>query len=106
MSSMRLSKMKLERRPGRPSAKPGRTILGTIRQERDEFLKIINNRSCHCRNDNYDKIASLTADLKRIANPIRKDIMSTGQADSASYLRRLPGPAAASERYREMAAAV
>ncbi len=59
--------------------KAWKNYTGTIRKERDEFLVIINNRSCHCRNDNYDKIASLTTDLKRVANPIRKDIMSTGR---------------------------
>ncbi len=50
-----------------------------IQKERETFLSIVNNRSCHCRNDNYDKIASLTTDLKRIANPIRKDVMSTAR---------------------------
>ncbi len=50
-----------------------------IRDEREKFLAIINNRSCHCRNDHFDKIASLTNDLKRIANPIRRDVMSTAR---------------------------
>ena len=50
-----------------------------IRRERDELLEIINNRSCTCKNDEFDKLGSLANDLKRIANPIRKDVMSTAK---------------------------
>jgi len=50
-----------------------------IRKERDDLVKLIDNRSCECRNDEYDKVASLTNDLKRIANPIRRDVMSTAK---------------------------
>ena len=59
--------------------KAWKNYASVIRAERDDFLNIVNNRSCHCRNDNYDKIASLTTDLKRIANPIRRDVMSTAK---------------------------
>lgn len=50
-----------------------------IRKERDELIAIINNRSCQCKNDDYDKIGSLAGDLKRIANPMRRDIMSSAK---------------------------
>jgi pyruvate/2-oxoglutarate/acetoin dehydrogenase E1 component/TPP-dependent pyruvate/acetoin dehydrogenase alpha subunit len=50
-----------------------------IRKEREELLKILNNRSCNCRNDKIDKIALLSNDLKKIANPFRRDIMSTAK---------------------------
>ncbi|HYW95860.1 MAG TPA: thiamine pyrophosphate-dependent dehydrogenase E1 component subunit alpha, partial [Bacteroidales bacterium] len=59
--------------------KAWKNYSSAIRKERDAFLSIVNNRSCHCRNDDFDKIASLTTDLKRIANPIRKDVMSTAR---------------------------
>ncbi|MGC9342166.1 MAG: alpha-ketoacid dehydrogenase subunit alpha/beta, partial [Bacteroidales bacterium] len=50
-----------------------------IRKERDDLLTIINNRSCACRNDKVDKVGSLSNDLKKIANPIRRDVMSTAK---------------------------
>ncbi|MBE0655241.1 MAG: transketolase, partial [Bacteroidales bacterium] len=50
-----------------------------IRKEREELVAIINNRSCQCKNDDYDKVGSLAGDLKRIANPIRRDIMSSAK---------------------------
>ncbi len=53
--------------------------INPIRKEKEALLSIINNRSCKCKNDNFDKIESLSTDLKRIANPIRKDIISTAK---------------------------
>jgi 2-oxoisovalerate dehydrogenase E1 component len=56
-----------------------KNYIGLIKKERDQLLSIIDNRSCHCSNDDYDKVGSLSADLKRIVNPIRKDILSTAK---------------------------
>ncbi len=50
-----------------------------IRQERDGLLEIIDNRSCDCRNEEIDKLGILSRDLKRIMNPIRKDVQSTAK---------------------------
>ncbi len=56
-----------------------KNYTGPILKERDALLKIIENRSCQCRNDEFDKIGSFTRDLKRIINPIRKDNISTAK---------------------------
>ena len=56
-----------------------KNYIGPIKSERDQLLKIIDGRSCHCKNDDFDKLGSLSADLKRIVNPNRKDIMSTAK---------------------------
>lgn len=48
-----------------------------IKAERDELVKIIDNRSCVCKREHIDKVGLVTADLKKIANPIRKDNMSS-----------------------------
>ncbi len=50
-----------------------------IRYEKHELLKIIGERGCKCKSDNFNKIESLATDLRRIANPIRKDILSTAK---------------------------
>lgn len=50
-----------------------------IRKEKDEFLKLISGRGCNCRNEKLNKVDLLAKDLKRIANPIRKDIFSTAK---------------------------
>ncbi len=50
-----------------------------IRKERDELIKLIDNRSCKCKTDKIDKVALLTNDLKKIANPIRRDVMSSAK---------------------------
>ena len=50
-----------------------------IRQERDGLLEIIDNRSCNCRNEKIDKLGILSRDLKRIMNPIRRDVQSTAK---------------------------
>ncbi len=53
--------------------------ISPIRQERDELLEIIDNRSCECRNEEIDKLGILSKDLKRIMNPIRRDVQSTAK---------------------------
>ena len=50
-----------------------------IRKEKDEFLDIVQGRGCNCKTDKFNKVESLATDLKRIANPIRKDIVSSGK---------------------------
>ncbi|MCF8379924.1 MAG: hypothetical protein K9H49_10130 [Bacteroidales bacterium] len=50
-----------------------------IRKEKEEFLKLISGRGCNCRNDKVNKVDLLAKDLSRIANPIRKDIVSTAK---------------------------
>lgn len=47
-----------------------------IKKERDELIKIIDNRSCFCKREHIDKVGIISEDLKKIANPIRKDNMS------------------------------
>jgi len=50
-----------------------------IRKERDELIKIIDNRSCICKREHIDKVGIITEDLKKIAYPIRKDNMSSAK---------------------------
>lgn len=50
-----------------------------IRKEKEEFLKMVSDRGCNCRNDKVNKVDLLAKDLSRIANPIRKDIVSTAK---------------------------
>ena len=50
-----------------------------IQRERDALVKIIDNRSCVCKRDKFDKVGTLTQDLKRIQFPIRKDNMSAAK---------------------------
>jgi pyruvate/2-oxoglutarate/acetoin dehydrogenase E1 component len=53
--------------------------ISPISQERDELLKIIDNRSCDCSNEGVDKLGILSRDLKRIIYPIRRDIQGTAK---------------------------
>lgn len=50
-----------------------------IKKERDELIKIIDNRSCYCKREHIDKVGIITEDLKKIATPIRKDNMSAAK---------------------------
>jgi pyruvate/2-oxoglutarate/acetoin dehydrogenase E1 component/TPP-dependent pyruvate/acetoin dehydrogenase alpha subunit len=50
-----------------------------IRKERDELVRILENKSCLCRNDKFDKISVLTNNLKRISDPVRKDNFITAR---------------------------
>ena len=47
--------------------------------ERDALLEIINNRSCVCSKEGYDKLGSITGALKNKAFPIRKDNSSAAR---------------------------
>ncbi len=44
--------------------------------ERDALVKIIDNRSCICRREGYDKPGTITGELKKLHTPIRKDNIS------------------------------
>ena len=50
-----------------------------VKKERDELIKIIDNRSCICKREHIDKVGIVTEDLKKIAFPIRKDNMSAAK---------------------------
>lgn len=50
-----------------------------ILKERDELIKIIDNRSCMCKREHIDKVGIITQELKSIPNPIRKDNMSSAK---------------------------
>lgn len=50
-----------------------------IRKERDELIKIIDNRSCICKREHIDKVGIVTEDLKKNDFPIRKDNMSSAK---------------------------
>lgn len=48
-----------------------------IRQMRDDFINMVNVTQCQCLK--VDKIDSLIQDLKRVGEPIRKDVVSTAK---------------------------
>lgn len=48
-----------------------------IKIEREALIKIIDNRSCKCKREHIDKVSLISNELKKIANPIRKDNMSS-----------------------------
>ena len=50
-----------------------------IREEKAELLTIIDNKNCICHKENLDKIALFSNNLAQIANPIRKDNISTAK---------------------------
>jgi len=50
-----------------------------IKKERDELIKIIDNRSCFCKREHIDKVGEITEQLKAIPNPIRKDNISAAK---------------------------
>jgi 2-oxoisovalerate dehydrogenase E1 component len=56
-----------------------KNYMEPIQKERDSLLKIIDNRTCRCENENVDKLGILSRDLKRIMNPARKDIQGTAK---------------------------
>ena len=53
-----------------------KNFITPILAERDSLLKILDGKSCQCRNDRFDKIGVLTENLKKVANPVRKDSFS------------------------------
>jgi len=50
-----------------------------ILDERDQLLKIIDERSCTCATDGVDKLGILSRDLKRIMYPVRRDVQGTAK---------------------------
>jgi pyruvate/2-oxoglutarate/acetoin dehydrogenase E1 component len=50
-----------------------------IRNERDNLIRIIENRSCICKREKVDKVGIITGELKKILNPIRKDNFSAAK---------------------------
>ncbi len=50
-----------------------------IKLEREALIKIIDNRSCICKREHVDKVGIITNELRKIANPIRKDNMSAAK---------------------------
>ncbi len=50
-----------------------------VRAERDKLIEIIDNRSCMCKREGYDKVGAITNDLKKIIDPVRKDNFSAAK---------------------------
>jgi len=50
-----------------------------VREERDKLIEIIDNRSCMCKREGYDKVGTITGELKKIIDPIRKDNFSSAK---------------------------
>ncbi|MEE4196812.1 MAG: thiamine pyrophosphate-dependent enzyme [Bacteroidales bacterium] len=50
-----------------------------VKAERDKLIEIIDNRSCMCKREGIDKVGMYSNELKKIMNPIRKDIFSTAK---------------------------
>jgi pyruvate/2-oxoglutarate/acetoin dehydrogenase E1 component/TPP-dependent pyruvate/acetoin dehydrogenase alpha subunit len=50
-----------------------------VKEERDKLVELIDNRSCQCKREGYDKVGTFTNDLKKIVDPIRKDNFSTAK---------------------------
>jgi 2-oxoisovalerate dehydrogenase E1 component len=50
-----------------------------IRNEKEELLSVIRDKSCVCRKENLDKISIFTGNLAQLASPIRKDNISTAK---------------------------
>lgn len=56
-----------------------KAFINPIKIERDALIKIIDNRSCVCKREHVDKVGTITKDLKKIINPIRKDVFSAAK---------------------------
>ncbi len=56
-----------------------RNYTGAIQKERDELLEILENKSCICKTDKFDKVSILTQNLKKVLYPIRKDNFSAAK---------------------------
>jgi pyruvate/2-oxoglutarate/acetoin dehydrogenase E1 component len=50
-----------------------------IKKERDELIKLVENRSCICKREKIDKVGLIATDLKQILFPNRKDIFSAAK---------------------------
>jgi pyruvate/2-oxoglutarate/acetoin dehydrogenase E1 component/TPP-dependent pyruvate/acetoin dehydrogenase alpha subunit len=59
--------------------KSWKNYIEPILRERDDLLKILENKTCLCRNDRFDKISVLSGNLKKIINPVRKDNFSAAR---------------------------
>jgi len=67
-----------------------KNYMEPITRERDELLKIIDNRSCVCSSEQVDKLGILSRDLKRIAYPIRRDVQGTAKRIMRHLCRDCP----------------
>ncbi len=47
--------------------------------ERDALVKIIDDRTCICKREGYDKVGTVTEELKKVVSPIRKDNISSAR---------------------------
>jgi len=61
-----------------------------ILEERDQLLKIIDNRACTCASDGVDKLGILSRDLKRILYPVRRDVQGTAKRIMRHLCRECP----------------
>ena len=50
-----------------------------VKIERDKLIEIIDNRSCMCKREGFDKVGTITNDLKKIVDPVRKDNFSAAK---------------------------
>lgn len=50
-----------------------------IKKERDELLRIVENRTCQCKREHIDKVGIIAKELKQVLTPIRKDIFSSAK---------------------------
>jgi pyruvate/2-oxoglutarate/acetoin dehydrogenase E1 component/TPP-dependent pyruvate/acetoin dehydrogenase alpha subunit len=57
--------------------KAWKNFINPLLQKRDEFVKMVETTTCHCAAT--DDIQTITADLKKIGEPIRKDIYSAAR---------------------------
>ena len=55
------------------------TFKGPILKERENLIKIIEQRSCKCKREGIDKVGLVAADLKKVISPIRKDNFSAAK---------------------------
>jgi 2-oxoisovalerate dehydrogenase E1 component len=67
-----------------------KNYIEPISREREELLKILDNRSCDCSTEHVDKLGILSRDLKRIAYPIRRDIQGTAKRIMRHLCRDCP----------------
>jgi 2-oxoisovalerate dehydrogenase E1 component len=50
-----------------------------IKFERENLLKILEQKSCICKTDKMDKISMISGELKKLTNPIRRDNLSAAK---------------------------
>lgn len=61
-----------------------------ILKEREQLLRIIDNRTCTCASDGVDKLGILSRDLKRIMYPVRRDVQGTAKRIMRHLCRDCP----------------